>query len=95
MIAIRDRTEEAVANAATEENEECIAELTANWPLLLESVGDSIADCADEHVEPIYNQTDAFHLYVQEQNRVAFGVQNMVLNVFTHVKFLTSIDRHL
>lgn len=85
IIAIRERTEGAVANIVTEGNEECIAELTRNWPLLLQAVGESIADCADEHVDPIHNLTESFHLYVQEQNRVAFNVQNMVLNVFTHV----------
>ena len=70
---------------STEDNAECIAEVTSNWPMLLEVVGDAIADCADEHVEPIHNETETFHLFVQQQNRVVFDAQNMVLNVFTHV----------
>lgn len=80
-------TEEEVANLTTTENEACITEAIENWPTILETAGAEISQCADDHVDEIYDRTDAFHIYIQEQNRVAFGVQNMVLNVFTEVRF--------
>lgn len=93
VIAIRDRTEDAVAEATTETNGACIEEATATWATDLETVGSDISSCADVHVDPIVRLTESFHQYIQEQNRVAFDIQNMVLNVFTTVNPLTSADQ--
>ena len=92
VINIRDLTEEEIANVTTTENESCITAAIENWPTLLESVGTEMAQCADEHVESIYTRTEAFHVYIQDQNRVAFNVQNMVLNVFTDVRWSKNIQ---
>lgn len=90
VIAIRDRTEEAVAVNSTPENEVCINEAIVNWTTDLETVGAAIQACADAHVDPIYQRTEDIHLYMQEHNKLAFDAQNMVLNVFTHVSEVTS-----
>lgn len=86
MINIRDRTDESIAEATTETNAACIADATENWASVLETVGDDIAACADQHVDPIYEQTEGFHIFIQQHNRMAFNVQNMVLNTFTEVR---------
>jgi hypothetical protein len=86
VIAIRDRTEGTIADSTTEANGQCITDAIANWPSDLETVGDEIAACADRHVDPIYEATENLHIYIQEQNRVAFDAQNMVLNIFTDVR---------
>lgn len=59
----------------------------------METVGADISACADEHVDPIVRLTESFHQYIQEKNRVAFDIQNMVLNVFTTINPLTSADQ--
>ena len=87
VIAIRDSTEAEIGEISTPENEACIADATANWAQDLTTVGDDISACSEEHVDPIYTQTDEFHLYIQDHNRLAFSVQNMVLNTFTEVSF--------
>lgn len=86
VINIRDLTEEEIANITTPENEGCISDTIENWPTLLETVGSEMAQCADEHVDSIFLRTEEFHVYIQDQHRVAFDVQNMVLNVFTDVR---------
>lgn len=88
VIAIRDRTEDAAAEATTEENAACINGAVENWPTNLETVGADIQQCADNHVDEIYNHTEQFHNYIQENNRLAFNAQNMVLNIFTDVSEL-------
>lgn len=88
VIAIRDRTDEATAEATTEDNEVCITDATEGWAASLETVGSDIQLCADSHVDEIYEQTETFHLYVQEQNRLSFDAQNLVLNVFTDVRIV-------
>lgn len=85
VIDIRGLTEEEVANATTTENESCIEEATENWSSVLEAVGTEISQCADEHVEPIYHRTEAVHVYIQDQIRLAFGIQNLVLTSFIDV----------
>jgi len=93
VIDVRDRTDAAIADAtAGGGNAECIAGATQEWPSLLELIGNTIADCAEEHVEPIQNQTEHFHLFTQEQNRVAFDIQNLIINVFTHLSPLITYD---
>lgn len=85
VIVVRDQTDETIALATTETNQQCIDGVTTGWPVALELVGSDISSCADQHVDPIYRQTEDFHLFVQQQNRMAFNVQNMVLNTFTTV----------
>lgn len=88
VIVTRDQTEESIAEATTGTNQQCIDAATANWSSDLETVGSDISSCADQHVDPIYRQTEDFHLFIQRHNRLAFNVQNMVLNVFTDVSHL-------
>lgn len=88
VIVTRDQTEESIAEATTGTNQQCIDAATANWSANLETAGRDISLCADEHVDPIYRQTEEFHLFIQRHNRLAFNVQNMVLNVFTDVSYL-------
>ena len=90
VIAIRDRTEAAVAENSTPENEVCINGAIENWPSDLQAVGAAIQACADAHVDPIYESTEDIHLYMQEHNKLAFDAQNLVLNAFTHVSDVTS-----
>lgn len=85
VIFIRDQTDEIIAQATTEGNTACIANVTADWQQVLTTTGNDISACADQHVDPIYRQTEEFHLFIQQQNRMAFNVQNMVLNTFTDV----------
>jgi hypothetical protein len=86
VIAIRDRTENALAELTTPENQECVSNAASSWVADLEAVGSGISSCADQHVDPIYEQTEGLHLYIQEHNNLAFNAQNMVLNVFTDVR---------
>jgi hypothetical protein len=90
VIAIRDRTEDLVAETSTAENEACIAEATGSWADDLRGVGEAVQACADEHVDPIYETTEDLHLYMQEHNKLAFEAQNLVLNAFTDVSALFS-----
>lgn len=92
VIVVRDRTDEAIAAATTNENSECIGEMTANWFPSLEATGSEIQQCADQHVNPIYELVENFHLFIQSHNRLAFNAQNMVLNVFTEV---SSLDQNM
>jgi hypothetical protein len=90
VIAIRDRTEESIAEISTPANEACIGEATANWAADLTAVGAGIQACADAHVDPIYDATEGFHIYLQEHNKLTFDAQNMVLNTFTDVSDVIS-----
>lgn len=90
VIAIRDRTEETIAEVSTPENEACIGDATADWAADLLAVGAGVQACADVHVDPIYEITEDFHLYLQEHNKLTFDVQNMVLNTFTDVSDVIS-----
>lgn len=87
VIRVRDRTEELVAAAP---EGQCATDATQNWSQDLTDIGAAISQCADQHVDPIYERTEAFHLYIQVQNRLAFNVQNMVLSVFTDLNPLIS-----
>jgi len=93
VIDLRDRTEEIIAEATTENNGECIAEATATWPAALESVGAEISRCAEEFVGPVYELTEEIHLFIQSNNYKAFNAQNMVLNHFTQINPLTQADQ--
>lgn len=85
VIAIRDRTEGSIGEVSTPENEECITEATSSWAADLQAVGAAVQACADAHVDPIYERTEDFHLYLQEHNKLTFDIQNLVLNTFTDV----------
>lgn len=89
VIAIRDRTEDSIAGISTPGNEQCITDATSNWAADLQAVGAGIQACADAHVDPIYERTEDFHIYLQEHNKLAFDTQNMVLNIFTDVSDVT------
>lgn len=86
VIAVRDSTEDHIATVSTPENEACIAGATSTWAQDLTTVGDDISACADQHIDPISTQTEDFHRLIQDHNRLAFSVQNMVLNIFTEVE---------
>lgn len=90
VIAIRDRTEEIVAENSRTGNEECIAQATANWARDLTNVGQAVQACADVHIDPIFENTENIHLYIQENNKLAFEAQNLVLNAFTDVSDVIS-----
>lgn len=90
VIAIRDRTEDNIAEVSTPGNQACIERATANWAADLQGVGAAIQACADTHVDPIYERTEDFHLYLQEHNKMTFDIQNLVLNTFTDVSDVTS-----
>lgn len=90
VINIRDETEALVEGA--EGSQECIDNVLLKWQQDLETVGADIALCADRHIDPIFNATDAIHLFLQDNNRVVFDAQNLVLNVFTELNPLTSSD---
>jgi hypothetical protein len=85
VIAIRDRTEDLVAERSTAENEACIAEATESWAADLQGVGEAVQACADAQIDPIYETTEDLHAYMQEHNKLAFEAQNLVLNAFTDV----------
>ncbi|CRL08204.1 CLUMA_CG020969, isoform A [Clunio marinus] len=92
VIAIRDRTEELIGESSTPENEECVNNAISGWANDLENVGNDINQCADQHVAEIYDQTESLHLFIQQNNRLAFDVQNMVLNTFTRLNPMTDVD---
>lgn len=90
VINIRDETEALVGGAGG--SQECIDNVLLKWQRDLEAVGADIAQCADRHIDPIFNATDSVHLFLQQNNRVVFDAQNLVLNVFTELNPLTSSD---
>ena len=90
VINIRDETETSVEGA--EGSQECIDNALLKWQQDLETVGAEISQCADIHIDPIFNATDAVHLFMQGQNRAIFDAQNLVLNVFTEINPLTGTD---
>lgn len=85
VIEVRDRTDEAIAEATTSANQQCMDTATATWPFYLETVGGEFSSCGNIHIGPIFELTQGLHNYIQEQNRVAFNTQNIVLNVFSEV----------
>lgn len=92
VIAIRETIEDLIANQSTSDNEECINEATSTWPENLETTGDDIAACSEEHVYTIFHEIQVFHTYIEEQNKAAFNVYNLVLNLFDNVKDLKRFD---
>ena len=85
IIGVRDRTEESVADLTTPENQACVNTALTSWQSALETAGTDVSGCASEFVDPIYELTEQFHLFIQANNQKSFDAQNMVLNLFTEV----------
>lgn len=83
MITIRDSAQTSIDGATG--SEQCVQNAVTVWETALDAAGVSIAACSEQITTPITNATEDFHHYHQEQNALAFEVQNIILNVFTEV----------
>jgi uncharacterized protein Usg len=81
-----------VIDSATGE-ELCVHAAITGWERALDGSGRGISTCADQTFTPINNATDDFHAFVVEQARLAFQVQNVILNGLSDVNLITAEDQ--
>lgn len=90
VIEIRDKTEEGIAEVLMPENQQCVNKTRWIWEEDLRSIGSAIQSCADAHVDPIFGKTEDFHLFIQDNNKLTYDVQNMVLKTLVDVSHIIS-----
>jgi recombinational DNA repair ATPase RecF len=84
VISIRDRVEEAAAGSGSTA---CVNETLSNWNTELETVGNEISHCVDSDLDQLNADVIRIHNFLLENNNLKFETQNMVLSVFTEVKY--------
>lgn len=95
IIEIRDKTQNVIDEVLSHGNEACVNETIDAWQNHLRDVGVAVQGCVDIHVDPISLLTEELHLYMQDHNKLAFDVQNMVLNIFTEASNIIRPNQYI
>lgn len=91
ILALQSETQSVVDSANGEQL--CVETATTSWEQAINDSGRAISMCADQSFSPINNATDDFHAFVVEQARLAFQVQNVLLNGLSEVNMMTDEDQ--
>ena len=92
ITKIIDDKDKNIAEIRTPENESCVNVSISGWHDAMRVAGFDVQGCSDCHVEPIYEKTEKFHLFIQDHNFFAYDVQNLVLKTFTDIR--TQVESH-